>query len=353
MLRDDPTNPQAYYYLGRIALDEKKPAEAAEYFSKTMLLSPDLEQAYYYLALAQIETSKGSEALATLDKARQKFPQNFALEMLTGMAYSAQKGYAEAIQHYISAEVIAKATEPKRLNEGFYFQLGAAYERKGDYEQAEKYFEKCLQLAPNSCRSDELSRLHVGGAWHEAGAGARADRKGGQGRAEERGLSSTAWLGAFQAQPARRRRWNTCSRQPSCPRQPDATVFDHLGDIYAALKQPEKAREAWQKSLSLEPNEAVRKKLEAAGENEAKDVTSETLSAEASPAAEHGLPVRETLHAGRSAGAAAADPAVAASGWLNCAQDLEQREERLAGLMAPGCDLGGSLVNAWVRLMRR
>ena len=43
--------------------------------------------------------------------------------------------------------------------------------------------------------------------------------------------------------------------------QPDATLYDHLGDIYAALKQMDKAREAWRKSLSLEPNEEIRKKL--------------------------------------------------------------------------------------------
>jgi tetratricopeptide (TPR) repeat protein len=43
--------------------------------------------------------------------------------------------------------------------------------------------------------------------------------------------------------------------------EPDATVEDHLGDIYAALQQMDRAREAWQKSLSIEPNEVVRKKL--------------------------------------------------------------------------------------------
>jgi hypothetical protein len=29
--------------------------------------------------------------------------------------------------------------------------------------------------------------------------------------------------------------------------------------------------------------------------------------------------------------------------------DLEKQEKRLASLMAPGCDLGGALVNKWVR----
>src|SRR5437667_2867960 len=43
---------------------------------------------------------------------------------------------------------------------------------------------------------------------------------------------------------------------------PDATLYDHLGDIYAALNQADKAHEAWQKSLTVEPNEQVRKKVE-------------------------------------------------------------------------------------------
>ena len=43
--------------------------------------------------------------------------------------------------------------------------------------------------------------------------------------------------------------------------KPDATVYDHLGDIYAALSQTDKAREAWEKSLTVESNEQVQKKL--------------------------------------------------------------------------------------------
>jgi Flp pilus assembly protein TadD len=49
--------------------------------------------------------------------------------------------------------------------------------------------------------------------------------------------------------------------------EPDATLFDHLGDVYAALEQPDKAREAWRKSLEVEPNKEVEKKLKGAGES--------------------------------------------------------------------------------------
>ncbi len=43
--------------------------------------------------------------------------------------------------------------------------------------------------------------------------------------------------------------------------EPDATLYDHLGDVYAALNQPAKAREAWEKSVSIEASPAVAAKL--------------------------------------------------------------------------------------------
>src|ERR1019366_6239752 len=91
ILREEPTNPQVHYYLGRLALDDKKPAEAVDHLTKTILLRPDLETAYYFLALAQIDLNKASEALATLDRARQKFQQSFALELYTALAYGQEK----------------------------------------------------------------------------------------------------------------------------------------------------------------------------------------------------------------------------------------------------------------------
>jgi len=45
----------------------------------------------------------------------------------------------------------------------------------------------------------------------------------------------------------------------------DATVYDHLGDIYNELGQTDKTRQAWNKSISLETSDVVRKKLDSAG----------------------------------------------------------------------------------------
>ncbi len=264
ILREDPTNPQVHYYLGRLALEDKQPAEAADHLSKTLMLTPEIETAYYFLALAQLDLNKGAEALATLQKARQKFPHSFALEFYTALAYSRQKDYDEALKHFVAAEVIAKATDPSALNEGFYFQLGATCERKGDYAGAEEYFQKCLKLVPDF--AEALN--YLGYMWAEHGMKLDKARELIEKavKAEPKNaayLDSMAWVLFKLNQPAEALPYALKAVEFS--EQPDATVFDHIADIYAALKQPEKAREFWRKSLALEPSEEVRKKLDASG----------------------------------------------------------------------------------------
>ncbi len=260
VVRDDPTNPQAYYWLGRIAYFDKRYSDAVEYFSKTVLLSPDIEEAYYDLADAQIELKKTGEALATLDKARRRFPQSFQLEVLSAMAFGQEKAYTEALQHYTAAEVIAQATDPKRLDHVFYFQLGATCERKGDYDQAEKYFQKCLQLSPDFAEAQN----YLGFMWAEHGRNLDAAKvlieKAVKAEPTNAAyLDSMGWVLFKLNEP--KQALDYLLQAVKLSEEPDATVFDHLGDVYAALHERDKAREAWQKSLSLEQNEVVRKKL--------------------------------------------------------------------------------------------
>jgi tetratricopeptide (TPR) repeat protein len=260
IIGEAPTNPQAYYFLGSLAFDDKDLTKAAESFSKAILLYPDFEQAYYDLALTQISREKPSDALATLEQARKKFPQNFVQEFWTAVAYSREKAYKQALQHFTTAEVIAKATEPARLNPLFYFEAGAAFERTGDLAQAENYFEKCLKLAPDFTEAMN----YLGYMWAEHGTNLDHARELIEKavKAEPNNdafLDSLGWVLFKLNRPADALGYELKAVELSD--HPDATVFDHLGDIYAALNQPGKARDAWTRSLQLEPNDQVRKKL--------------------------------------------------------------------------------------------
>jgi tetratricopeptide (TPR) repeat protein len=264
IIGEDPTNPQLYYSLAQLALEEKQPEKAADYLSKAILLNPDAAPAYAELARIQISLKKTSDALATLDRARAKFPQNFLLEYLSGVAFSQQKAFPEAIQHFTSAEVIAQATHPQWLDEHFYFDLGAVHERKGDYTEAEKYFEKCLQLAPEF--AEALN--YLGYMWAEKGLHLPRSRELIEKalKLEPKNpayLDSFAWVLFKLEEP--KKALDYILKAVEFSEEADATLYDHLGDIYVAVHQPDKAREAWQKSLAVEANEVIRKKLQDLG----------------------------------------------------------------------------------------
>jgi tetratricopeptide (TPR) repeat protein len=183
------------------------------------------------------------------------------------MAFSHQKAYAEAIRHYTAAEVVAKATEPDHLNQRFYFELGAACERNGDYDQAEKYFQKSLELSPNF--AEALN--YLGYMWAEHGVHLDQAREMIEKalKIEPQNaayLDSLGWVLFKLNQP--KEALGYALKAAELSEEPDATVYDHLGDIHHALNQLEEAHKAWQKSLSLEPNDQVKRKLDSESRKE-------------------------------------------------------------------------------------
>lgn len=259
----DPTNPRTHSFLGAIALEDDKLPEAAKYFETALLLNPDLEPVYYELAGINLNLKKPKEALEWLEKARAKFKLNFLLELYTGLSYFELKNYSVAIRHLTSAEVVAKADSPERLTPSFYFRLGAVYERNGDYDQSETAFKKCLEMLPEY--ADALN--YLGYMWADRGVKLNEARDMIQKalKIEPKNaafLDSMGWVLFKLNEPAQGLDYILKAIELS--EEPDPVLYDHLGDIYRALNQHEKARESWQKSLKVEENDQIRKKLEAA-----------------------------------------------------------------------------------------
>lgn len=261
LVRENPSNAGAYLVLARIADEERQFERAADYLEKALIFRPDLEPAYYDLARVKLAADKAQEALGVLAKAREKFPSKFLVEFYTGLAHNQLKQYGEALKYFTVAEVVARADEPERLNQFFYFQLGAVHERNKDYAQAENYFRKCLEMAPDY--ADALN--YLGYMWAERGVNLHEARqhieKAVKLEPENAAfLDSMAWVLFKLNDPKAALEWQLKALKHSD--EPDATLYDHLGDIHAALHQRQQAVEAWKKSLDIEPNEKVRRKLE-------------------------------------------------------------------------------------------
>ena len=264
IIHDDPSNARAYYLLGAHSVDEKRWADAADYLSKAVLFNPGFERAYYDLANAQIAAGRSGQALATLNEARAKFSQNFLMEYLFASAFIESKAYKQAIGHLTTAEVMANASDPNRLTAGFYFQFGVVYERSGDIEQAAKYFQKSIEMSPDF--AEALN--YLGYMWAERGENLEEAQK-----LIERALKvepdsaayldSMGWVRFKQGDSKSALKYILKAVELSDG--PDAELYNHLGDVYAAMNESDEAREAWRKSLSVESNDEIQKKLDAAG----------------------------------------------------------------------------------------
>jgi len=263
VLRDAPANPQAHFLLGTLLFEDKQTKEAEECFKKTILLNPGFEPAYYDLALAQINLNQPREALETLRKARAKFQQSFVGEFYSGLAFGRMKDYTNSLLYLTSAEVVARATSTNRLTHAFYFQLGAANERSQRFDEAEKYFRKALAQTPDFAEAMN----YLGYMWADRGQNLPEAREMIEKalKIEPKNaafLDSMGWVLFKLNEPEEALRYLLKAVEHS--EEPDPTLYDHLGDVYAALKKTDKAREAWQKAIAIEPNdikEQLQKKL--------------------------------------------------------------------------------------------
>ena len=264
MVRENPANAGAHYFLGAIAMEEKRWADAVASYQRACESQPEFELAQLNLATAQIAAGQPGAGLATLEKLRRKKAGNFTLEYLMGMAAQELKNHPLALAHLLAAENFARGAETNRLTAGFYFQVGAAAERAGDRKLAARYFEQTIAL-----EADHAEALnYLGYMWAEQRENLPRARE-----LIERALKlependafldSMGWV-LFQQGDARGA-VKFLLQAVAKLEQPDATVYDHLGDAWAALKEMDKARAAWAKSVAIEPNEMVQKKLDAPG----------------------------------------------------------------------------------------
>lgn len=259
--RETPSNALPPYYLGAIAYERRQFDKAVDWFEKALLLDPSHEPSNIDLVSALLTIGKASAAVEAAERSRTRIKPNFRLELLHGIALGRAKRYDAAVTTFLGAEKIA-AGDVRLIDHRFHFQVGAALEEAGRSAEAEVRLQEALKLNPDFAPALN----HLGYTW--ADRGVNLDQALGMIRkavaAEPENaayLDSLAWvlhrLGkSEEALPHMEKAAKLLEEDP------DSTLLDHLGDIYAALKRLPEARAAWTKALELDPAPEIRKKLE-------------------------------------------------------------------------------------------
>ena len=263
LLADDEDNPQAHRLMALLCIEQRNHAKASESFAKVLELNPAFEPGYYELAESLLAQKKQKEALQVIERARRRFKPSFLQDYMACTVQMQVKDYPAALKHIQAAERFAQSAGPEYLTAGFYFQLGAVQERNKLFKEAEATFRKVIGM-----KSDFAPALnYLGYMFAERGENLKEGKELIQ-KALTAEPNSTAYLDSmawvtFQLGDAKAALvWQLKAlKGMEADKEPDAVLYEHLGDIYHALKDDAKAREFWTKSLAVEANPKVQDRL--------------------------------------------------------------------------------------------
>ena len=204
-----------------------------------------------------------------LQKVCERLPENPNPLIHLGFVRYAAQDHAAALRTFEQAERLAVHHGGAAFNSTFYFWFGASCERCGQFERGEKLLLRCLDLEPENAEALNYlaymwseKRLHLDRALEFSRRALRQDPENGA------FLDTLGWIlfqqGRFgDALPPLQK---AAELAPE-----DATVAEHLGDLYNQLKQPVQALKFWTCAYQLDSkNDALAKKLRAHGLDPAK-----------------------------------------------------------------------------------
>jgi tetratricopeptide (TPR) repeat protein len=268
IIQQHPEKYQPYELLGRVlegdakALAQaKKPEEAkAEYakaaasFEQSLLINAAQPDNYVHLAELLLTQLRDNErAVRVLQEARRHFPNAPQITYLLAVALREAKHTQEALTTFEEALHESEASGQEMVNNRFFFEYGAAAERAGLYDKAADLFKRAIDLDPADAAQ---ACNYLGFMWADQNIHldeAEDYIKRALAAEPENGayLDSLGWLhyrqGKYEQALAE------LLSAAAALKEDDATVFEHIGDTYAMLKQTAKALEYWQKSLVLDP----------------------------------------------------------------------------------------------------
>lgn len=234
---------------------------ANELLAKIKPESQLYNSAQLYTAINLGRLKKTDEAIAKLDSLISESPNSIDAYMAKGDLLRSQEHYSDAVTVYEAALKTLK--EEKSQHWPIYFAIGTSFDKLGNWLEAEKKLKRSLALSPN--QPDVLN--YLGYSFLMRGENLQQAKKLIEKAIKKRPtdpqiMDSQGWLlyalGDYKQSAEYLER--AVSLLPA-----DATVNEHLGDVYWRLGRKNEARFQWDRSLTYakddNASQEIRKKL--------------------------------------------------------------------------------------------
>lgn len=264
----NPSQQAAYAQLGEIYYKDGQFDKAADQYEQCLRLDPDNRALYARLAMTLLNGGPGNRperAVEVFTRARKRFPDWPDAGKWLGLALMRAKQFQPAVTVFEQTLQEARVEQESFLDDGnFYYCYGVAAEQAGLYEKAAAMLKKTLEVGSEPDLVAEASN-YLGYMWIDRGENLEE-----AGNLVRRALDlrpdSGAYLDSLGWYYYRIGQFDKALTQlllaVSNLKQPDPTVFEHLGDTYHKLDNASQALDYWQKAAALDnPNAAERERV--------------------------------------------------------------------------------------------
>ncbi len=226
---------------------------ANELLVKIQPSSPLYSTAQLYIAVNLGRLKKTDEAIAKLDSIIAQSPNNVDAYMAKGDLLRGGDRYADAVKVYET--IINNAKEIKPQHWPIFFALGTSFDKLGDWKNAERNLRRSLELSPT--QPDVLN--YLGYSFLMRGDNIEQARELIEKAIKKRPtdpqiMDSMGWMLYLSGDYNQAMQYleRAVSLLPA-----DATVNEHLGDVYWRLGRKTEARFQWDRTLIYSKDEAV------------------------------------------------------------------------------------------------
>lgn len=255
-----PAPPEYYFYKAIIAFDaEEDPEKALGFLTHIQPEATNHAQSLVFRVQVLMELDRKTEAMSELDAARKAYPNDLRLDRMLAEYFILEEKNEQA------AAILSQAMAKHGDNPDLLFQYGALLDIMGNRTEAIATMERIIANDPEN--ADALN--YVGYTLADEGRDLERAKvlvenamkqKPGNGAITD----SLAWVLYKQGEYAAA--WKQIQIAVDLHGD-DAVLWEHYGDIAAALKKNKAAAKAWNKALTMKPKDpaAIRAKLEKLG----------------------------------------------------------------------------------------
>jgi tetratricopeptide (TPR) repeat protein len=248
-----------------IYTEKREYAKAVPHLEAIIRIAGGSVDDYRVLANLLLFSGEWEKTLGVIQRTKVLFPNDPDFPYVAARALEALERREEALDYYLKAEVLAQATAPEGLTDGFYASWGNVLQQLKRHDEAARKYQRAINLVPESEPKRSASILNnLGYMWLELNknldqAGEFIQRACEFDPESYVYQDSLGWFYYMKGRyPEALKALLEAEKLMTQPERTDSEIYDHIGRTYEKLGKPDLAATYYDKALKLDPkNEGI------------------------------------------------------------------------------------------------